>query len=321
MSKKDTLQNASNRIAETGTSTVAGAAAARMRAEMMSPTTQKAPAAPAENPAKAAAAKPAVTATPIARTPAAPSEFEKNLAAACKTCAAKIKNAARYIFVRIPTMFWNLVRGINIVGLGNCALLLSIIIMFSILIGRVWNAGPRAIATDNTPAAWNRTGPAPRPVTMDVPANVVVSARNDTLTVTLPLQKIVRTGVQSGNIAAPAARRIAQPRHQYYPARKNVSKQLVANVWISGDKIVDGAGTGGSSLKPGAKIRGNLFLQNHRKYTLPCGIYVDGDLYLRNIGLLRFCDDFTVTGNIYVSSNSSFGPIPRTARLGGRVIF
>jgi hypothetical protein len=38
------------------------------------------------------------------------------------------------------------------------------------------------------------------------------------------------------------------------------------------------------------------------------------------MGLLQFCGDFVVTGNIYVSPRSSFGPIPKTARIGGYVV-
>ena len=67
-------------------------------------------------------------------------------------------------------------------------------------------------------------------------------------------------------------------------------------------------------------VNGNLYLQDMHKYTLPCNIRVNGNVFLRDLGLLQFCGDFTITGNIYVSPRSSFGPIPRTARLGGRVI-
>ena len=57
-----------------------------------------------------------------------------------------------------------------------------------------------------------------------------------------------------------------------------------------------------------------------RKYVLPCGIRIEGDLFLRDMGLLQFAGEFTVTGNIYVTPTSSFGPIPGTARIGGQVI-
>ena len=57
-----------------------------------------------------------------------------------------------------------------------------------------------------------------------------------------------------------------------------------------------------------------------QKYTLPCNINIEGNLFLRDMGMLQFCGAFTVKGNIYVSPRSSFGPLPKTARLGGQVI-
>ena len=73
-------------------------------------------------------------------------------------------------------------------------------------------------------------------------------------------------------------------------------------------------------LQNGAHVRGNLYIQDLRKYTLPCNIVIDGNLILRDVNMLNFCGDFTVRGNIYVSPRSSFGPVPSTARIGGQVI-
>jgi len=296
MSKKNVLKNASDRIAEHDAAASAAHAAA----------------------------------------PAKKSGFIKHLAAAYMAFWTAIKRTLHYIFVRIPTMFWNWVRGINIVGLGNCTLLLAIIIMFSMLIGRVWDTmhgpAPQSAVQIAKPQA---AAPKPiKPVTVDVPARVTVDASRDRLTIDMPLQRIARPAVKSGNIAAPAQRqpqgrvqaartqqRPQQPQTQRQPIRTAPKRPLVANVQVHGDTIIDGAAPDGRVLKPGTRISGNVFLQNHRRYTLPCGLHIEGSLFLRNVGLLRFCDDFTVTGNIYVSRNSSFGPIPRTARLGGQVIF
>jgi hypothetical protein len=81
-------------------------------------------------------------------------------------------------------------------------------------------------------------------------------------------------------------------------------------------------------MRPMTTVNGNLILQNLRIYTLPCGTRIDGDLLLRNVHQLRFCvsdqaniQSFAIRGNIYVSSNSSFGPLPKNAHLGGQVIF
>jgi len=93
---------------------------------------------------------------------------------------------------------------------------------------------------------------------------------------------------------------------------------------IQGTVMVDGRGQR-VVLQPMTEISGDLILQNMRTFTLPCGTRVGGHLILRNVDQLKFCNQdghsFTVRGNIYVSRNSSFGPLPRTARLGGQVIF
>ena len=57
-----------------------------------------------------------------------------------------------------------------------------------------------------------------------------------------------------------------------------------------------------------------------RKYTLPCDAKIRGNLFIRNVDKLSFCGQFSVKGNIYVSKQSSFGPIPRNANIGGQVI-
>ena len=96
---------------------------------------------------------------------------------------------------------------------------------------------------------------------------------------------------------------------------------------ITGDIIIDGR-RAAAKLAPMTSISGNLILQNMRAYTLPCGVMINGNLFLRDVKLLKFCaprwrgvPSFGVKGNIYVSSNSSFGPIPKNAHLGGQVIF
>ena len=86
-----------------------------------------------------------------------------------------------------------------------------------------------------------------------------------------------------------------------------------------GDVVIDSRGAA-TIIKNYTNVRGNLYLQNMRKYTLPCGVRVDGNLFLRDVNMLQFCGEFTVTGNIYVSPRSSFGPIPANARVGGNIV-
>ncbi|MDR0803681.1 MAG: hypothetical protein LBO08_01140 [Rickettsiales bacterium] len=111
------------------------------------------------------------------------------------------------------------------------------------------------------------------------------------------------------------ARRASEKSEPVAPIVVDAPKQL------GGDVIIDGEEFGSRNrLGQCDKISGNLILQNMHKYTLPCGIVVDGDLIIRNLGLVRFCGEFTITGNIRVAPRSSFGPLPSNARLGGQVI-
>jgi len=89
---------------------------------------------------------------------------------------------------------------------------------------------------------------------------------------------------------------------------------------LQGHIVVDGRGRN-IKMSSMTTVNGDLYIQNLRTYTLPCGTRVNGNLFLRNVALLKFCGCFDVRGNIYVSADSSFGPIPRDAFLGGRVIF
>jgi hypothetical protein len=115
-----------------------------------------------------------------------------------------------------------------------------------------------------------------------------------------------------------------QPSVNVVPVKKSeveiVKKQTAKqNNTLMGDVIIDSRGAG-AILQAGTQVNGNLYLQNMRKYTLPCDIRINGNLFLRDVNMLQFCGDFVITGNIYVSPRSSFGPIPKTARLGGHVV-
>ena len=89
---------------------------------------------------------------------------------------------------------------------------------------------------------------------------------------------------------------------------------------LGGDIIID-TFKDAYVLSNGVKINGNLFIQNMRKYTLPCDAEIDGNLFIRNVDLLKFCGGFTVKGNIYVNRQSGFGPIPNNAKVIGQIIF
>ena len=125
----------------------------------------------------------------------------------------------------------------------------------------------------------------------------------------------IKAAARRTSVPAPIVRRAAVPNTRLVTPIGTVERVSRENV------IIDGNRARNIALPAMGVVNGNLILQNLRGYTLPCGIRINGDLLLRNVGQLKFCGCFEVTGNIYVSSNSSFGPIPRNARLGGQVIF
>ena len=198
---------------------------------------------------------------------------------------------------------WNWICGINLIGLANATLLVAIIALFSMLI--IDLIGCRR---DNIIIV-----PEPVPVTSqvtvtDAPAPQRIRER----TVVLPLatDSVTRRNTTQSVDVIPVTR-----------SDVSIAKQQTAKhggqFW--GDVIIDSRAAG-AILQSGATVNGNLYLQDMRKFVLPCGIRINGNLFLRDVSMLQFCGDFVVTGNIYVSPRSSFGPIPKTARVGGHVI-
>lgn len=197
----------------------------------------------------------------------------------------------RYI-AKLSRRAWNWIAGLNIVALANVALLIAIIVLFSILIMSILGCKKQ---TD------------------------IVVAQPVNVTQTVEVRNVVSNPV----VLPVAGKKISQPvnvvpvkKSEVQIAKRHIVKQ---NQQLMGDVIIDSRGAG-RMLESGMVVNGNLYLQDMHKYTLPCDIRVNGNVFLRDLGLLQFCGDFTITGNIYVSPRSSFGPIPRTARLGGRVI-
>ncbi|MDR2268936.1 MAG: hypothetical protein LBD94_02010 [Rickettsiales bacterium] len=130
-----------------------------------------------------------------------------------------------------------------------------------------------------------------------------------------PTVVVYRNGVPM-SAAKHAARRPKQ-KTITLPLRREVP---IVKKSVAGGIIIDGMRRS-ARLAPMTTVNGSLILQNMRSYTLPCGTKINGDLFLRNVALLKFCGCFEVRGDIYVSRDSSFGPIPKDAYLGGQVIF
>lgn len=186
---------------------------------------------------------------------------------------------------------WSWIRSIDLIGLVNLTLLMCIIMLFSMLIIDITKCSKKTVvfvATESAPVMVADEKPIIKPIETPVQ------------TVTLPLKK---------SAAKPCAVKKPQP-------VKIEKKTYVVN----GNMFIDGEFPGESKLSHGTKVNGNLYLQNMGRYTLPCDTVIEGDLFLRNVAYLKFCGTFTVKGNIYVSRNSSFGPLPNTARVGGQVI-
>lgn len=189
--------------------------------------------------------------------------------------------------VWLAKKIWKWLCGINLVGLINLTLLIAIIVLFSMLIINVLHC--------------NRTP-------------VVVMANEKTVSIeTTKSSKTVSTEYNTQNDSTPTVNVV-----QTTPSQ-NPTLRAGGDGKIYGDIIIESREEA-IVLKNGAHIRGNLYLQHMYKYVLPCDIKIEGNLFLRDLNMLHFCGRFTITGNIYVTPSSSFGPIPRDAYLGGQII-
>lgn len=200
--------------------------------------------------------------------------------------------------------FWAWVRSIDLIGLVNITLLSAIIVLFSMLIIDIIGCNKKPVVIIANNDTTNQ--------------NVVVANKNS--------PRIVRTREVKKVASLPVKRDInhqiiTEPINVVHvkPDEVAVKQTARTNNVMYGDVIIDSRGAA-SMLKTGDIIKGNLYLQNMRKYVLPRGVKIEGNLFLRDMGLLQFAGEFTVTGNIYVTPTSSFGPLPGTARIGGQVI-
>jgi len=226
----------------------------------------------------------------------------KNARAARKKAAASAKTNRRGI-----TALWAWVRGIDLIGLVNLTLLVAIIAIFSMLIIDILNCRrPQQVIV----VAKNHNAPVAAVPATRVPTPTVRTVKPRPQTKALPIQRDAKTRVYKTEPVTVVA---VKPEPVVHAQTARVKND------IYGDTIIDSRGAA-TVLKTGMTVNGNLYLQNMRKYTLPCGVRINGNLFLRDLNWLQFCGEFTVTGNIYVSPRSSFAPIPRTARVGGLVI-
>ena len=242
----------------------------------------------------------------------------------------KLARAFAWICAR-PRAIWNWIRSLDVGALANAALMSLIIVLFAILTinlhdarevkdGRGGSVMFKNATAERTPPAIQPTVETPKmPVrTATVAATVTFDANDMTVTIKAPMKDVLPPAVTSMADSDTDADSIPT-----LPLKKT-GKPIAGTgnvVYLDndGDVIIDGANYG-NDLRPMRDIRGNVFLQNMRNYTLPCGLRIRGDLIVRNVRMLKFCGCFQVDGNIYVSTDSSFGPIPRDARLAGQII-
>ena len=208
---------------------------------------------------------------------------------------------------RVCCALWNWLKSIDVVGMVNLTLLVVIIVLFSFLILDFVRC--RRCPDANSVAQGD---------------NVVVVAEQDTAQIsnrkikkhafntTLPLKADKKTNI------VPKLKTVGTPRPQIVKEVSLLADELPQQN-LSGDVIVDVYPVS-PVLSNGAKINGNLIVQNLRKYTLPCDMKINGHLVIRNVQKLYFCGPFTVNGNIYVNRESSFGPLPQGAKINGQII-
>lgn len=203
---------------------------------------------------------------------------------------------------------WNWIANINMGALLNVTLLVSIIVLFTLLIIDLRKG---ANASDNEILLNSN-----RPIVLRPLDNQ--NANSATPRVVPRPKKIATLPIKHDNTTRKAS---AQPIQVAKTPENPVAVAQVAKQGNNayGPVVIDHYDMR-NVVKNGAHIQGDLYIQDMRKYTLPCDIVIDGNLFLRDVNMLNFCGDFTVRGNIYVSPRSSFGPVPSTARIGGQVI-
>ena len=205
------------------------------------------------------------------------------------------------MIAKLCRRFWNWLCGINLVAMVNLALLVAIIVLFSMLIIDVLGCRKQVVIVAK-----------PQSTPEQIVVSEAAAPRNVRPRPVLP----IKVNAQTYKKEKPAINVVPVKRVEVQIAKNQIAKR---DNKFMGDVIIDSRGAG-AMLQNGAQVNGNLYLQNMRKYTLPCDIRINGNLFLRDVNMLQFCGDFVITGNIYVSPRSSFGPIPKTARLGGHVV-
>lgn len=202
---------------------------------------------------------------------------------------------------------WRVICGINVVGLINVTLLVAIIVLSSMLIIDIVKSHrkPVVIVADSVPASTLSN------------KNIIPEPVMKQLATREPLPPTKSLPVSRDNAHKMATESVRFAKTISEPVTEKQMPRIRNKMY--GDIVIDSRGAA-TILNNGSEINGNLYLEKMRKYVLPCNIKIIGNMFVRDVNMLQFCGDFEITGNIYVSPRSSFGPIPTTAHLGGNVI-
>ena len=238
------------------------------------------------------------------------------------------KAAWRWV-VDLWRKIWAWVRGLDVPGMVNLLLLIVIIVLFISLVMNLVHGRKHKITKDYD----NNNEITTVQTDAQTESEVAVSEPEKTDNVSITEEKFNYTenGVNKRNYDMVLPMKVDKstgitPQIQVVGVEKPIVIKEVSTPSdelpeqkLYGDVIVDKY-AGSPVLSNGVSVDGNLFIQNMRKYTLPCDAIITGNLFIRNVEKLRFCGKFTVKGNIYVNRQSAFGPIPRGARIGGQII-
>ena len=227
--------------------------------------------------------------------------FKQNVKKCAKYVWQGIKNVWNFIY-RMFRAFWNWLKSIDIIGMINLTLLVAIIVLFVSLITDVVRCNDcEKIAKSNKSEV------------------VVLQKQNDPRRVVQRKYKtVVPVKVDNQTNIKPKIRTVGVAKPEIIPELSLPAKELPQQV-LGGDVIIE-RHPASPVLSNGVKVNGNLYIQNMRKYTIPCDAKINGHLFIRNVSMVNFCGKFKVNGNVYVNRGSSFGPLPEGTKINGKII-
>lgn len=210
--------------------------------------------------------------------------------------------------VRVLGAIWNWLKSIDVVGMINLTLLVAIIVLFSSLISDFIcckKCDKKASAAKKSEIVMTQKQPA-------LDKSRILKRKFSTVLPVKPVKISKDTSIR------PQIRTIGVKKPEIIRELSLPANELPKQT-LSGDVIVD-VNPSSPILSNGVKVNGNLYIQNMRKYTIPCDAKISGHLFIRNVNKVKFCGKFTVNGNIYVNRESSFGPLPEGAMVNGQII-